>query len=370
MAGLIPAAPVAQADPANQAPPGTPGTEQAPTQAPPPGASPDDTGDAGQGGLIPGEQAPDPSGDETAGPTGQALNSAAPGDVPRMAGTVQDAKDAAVDADPNAEVEASPEEQAEYDQLLSRFLLFISDTKQPQGGGKSASDTMLEQLNNPKIPLATAIGTVTAHIVYTIVSAASHQKVTYSPDVLLHAAEECVSAVYLLGLAGGIIKGMPPFKGMPDDGDYDFEDSEIQVIGEAQMQAVKEYGSILVKTGDLSAADRTANQDFWKKQIAREVSTGNVSDDVLSRLQAKGAFDKVHAHMGQGGMPDPSSGQPPAQPDPSAQAPAPAAPDASAGSDPNAAAPPDDGSGGGAPPPDLVPPDADAQPAQPTQGGM
>lgn len=360
MAGLIPQEKV---PPSTQLlPPGAPGTEAAqvdpavaggdpnaqgtdPSQQASPG---DDADDQGQGGLIPGQVAADPSADQTAGdPTAQVLDSGgASPDQAGMKGTVKDAQDAAVDDDPNAEVQATPEEQAQYDQLVARFVMFISDSRVHTPGQKSTSDTVLEQLNNPKLPIAVNLGQAVAHIIFMIVQSARVHKVTYSPEVLFHAADECTSSIYLLANAAGIIKGMPPFKGLDaidEDGDYDFEPIEIKVIGEAKMQACRIFGNLLVRAGMIGKDVSAENQDFWKKQISREVSQGNVSDEVLAKLNKSGAFDKVHDHMGN----DPSIMGAKDQPDPNQPptdqgAPPPPA-DASTGD-----APPAPASGGGA----------------------
>lgn len=374
MAGLIPDAKVEQSD--QLLPPGAPGTEAAQVDPavgggamPDPsqqgaGAAPTGPGDAadpqGQGGLIPGQTEPDPTADDTAqDPTAQVLDSGgAPADQAGMKGTVKDAQDAAVDDDPNAEVEATPEEQAQYDQLVSRFVTFISDGRVHTPGQKSTSDTVLEQLNNPKKPLAINLGEATAHIIFMIVQSAHAHKVDYSPEVLFHAADECVTSIYLLANAAGIIKGMPPFKGLDaidEDGDYDFEAVEIKVIGESKMQACRVFGNLLVRAGMIGKDVSSENQEFWKKQIAREVSQGNVSDEVLAKLNKSGAFDKVHEHMGNdssvmdtGQKPDPN------QPPDDAGAPPPPGPaDASTGD-----------AGGG-----LIPPDAQGAPDPSSAGG-
>lgn len=371
MAGLIPAKKVE--DSQQLLPPGAPGTEAAqvdpavgggagadPTASQDAGAAPSSPGDAadpqGQGGLIPGQTQPDPSADDTANdPNAQLLDSGgASPDQAGMKGTVKDAQDAAVEDDPQAEVDATPEEQAQYDQLVSRFVTFISDSRD-HGTGKSTSDTVLEQINNPKRPIAINIGEAVAHIIFMIVQSARSHKVDYSPEVLFHAADECTSSLYLLANAAGIIKGMPPFKGLDaidEDGDYDFEPIEIKVIGESKMQACRVFGNMLLKAGMIDDGTRAENMDFWKKQITREVQQGNVSDEVLAKLNKSGAFDKVHEHMGN----DPSvMGD--KQPDPNQ-------PPTDTGPQPS-----DPSSGGAEPPsPGLIPPGGGAAP-DPAQAG-
>lgn len=381
MAGLIPQEKVAAST--QLLPPGAPGTEAAqvdpavaggdPNAGADAGAAPSSPGDPadpqGQGGLIPGQTAPDPAADDTANnPAGQVLDSGgASPDQAGMKGTVKDAQDAAVDDDPNAEVEATPEEQAQYDQLVSRFVTFISDSSVHTPGQKSTSDTVLEQLNNPKLPLAVNLGQAVAHIIFMIVQSAKTHKVDYSPEVLFHAADECTSSIYLLANAAGIVKGMPPFKGIDaidEEGDYDFEPIEIKVIGEAKMQACRIFGNLLVRAGYIGKDVSAENQDFWKKQITREVQQGNVSDEVLAKLNKSGTFDKVHEHMGS----DPSTMGDAPPPDPNAPpvdtgAPPPPGPaDASTGDASGADTPPPDTGGG------LIPPGG-AGASDPAQAG-
>jgi hypothetical protein len=384
MAGLIPQEKV---EPSQQLlPPGAPGTEAAqvdPAVAggdPNAGADPsggagagaagapgDDSDDQGSGGLIPGQTAADPTADDTASdPTQQVADSGgANPDQAGMKGTVKDAQDAAVDDDPNAEVDATPEEQAQYDQLVARFVTFISDSSIHTPGQKSTSDTVLQEINNPKLPLAINLGQAVAHIIFMIVQSAKVHKVDYSPEVLFHAADECCSSIYLLANAAGIVKGMPPFKGLDaidEDGDYDFEPIEIKVIGETKMQACRIFGNMLVKAGYIGKDVSAENQDFWKKQISREVAQGNVSDEVLAKLNKTGTFDKVHEHMGS----DPSTMGEPQQPDPNQPPPdtAPTPPPADASTGDSGSAPPAGGDAGGG----LIPPGAAGAP-DPAQAG-
>jgi hypothetical protein len=240
---------------------------------------------------------PNPAASTPASPQGQALNGATQGGA-RAKGTQQDANDAATAADPNAPVPATPAEQAQYHQLVTRFLLFISDKRKATPKHPSPWQSVLAMLNNPHVPLAVAIGSATAHIVFTMVHAAQAQKITYDPEVLFHATDELVTAMYLLGNSQGLFNGMPPFQGLQKDGNYNFSDAELRVLGESKMQAVRAFGTLEVKAGMITPDVSQANQAFWKQQIQREVESGNVSDGVLQSLSKQGVFDKIHQALG------------------------------------------------------------------------
>jgi hypothetical protein len=266
-------------------------------QSPPPsdGSSPDDSSadPTQQGSANP----PDPATMIPADAQGQSADGADDGG-PRATGTQQQADRDAVDSDPFTPVEASPEEQAQYHELVTRFLLFISDQRAPNEKIPSPMDSVLSHLNDPKVPLATAIGRTVAGIVFTIVHAAKVQGVTYEPEVLFYASDELCAAVYLLGNARGYLKGVPPFKGMPEDGNYDFDDREVSIIQESKMQAVRAWGNLALGAGLITDDIKQENMAFWKSQIQREVDSNSVSDEVMSIMQKKGVFDKIHEQLG------------------------------------------------------------------------
>lgn len=260
-----------------------------------------------------------PANTAPADPAAQAVNGADQGG-PRAVGTQQDAQDAKQQQDPTQELAVTPTEQAEMNQFISRFTMVISDTSKGKqaGQGPSLHDTILQDLNNPKLPLDQAIGSTTANVAFIIVQQAQHQKIQYSPDVLFHACFECVCLIYLMGNAAGIFKGVPPFTGLGDEGQYHFNDFELKLLTSAQMQAVRFFGTKELSAGMISNETRQANMAFWQTQVRREMATGQVNEDVLQRLHNSGLFNK------QGSADPADQGPQPATPS-QPQAPAPAA---------------------------------------------
>lgn len=278
-------------------------------------------------GAAPAPDAPDPTATAPAGPAGQAVDGADAGG-PRAVGTVEQAQ--ADQNDPTQPSLPTADEQAQYDQFVSRFTLILSDTgkgRPAHATGPSVHDAILQSLNNPKVPLPVAIGTTTAQIAMMIVTQAQASKVTYSPDVLFNACIECCALVYVTGLASHIFKGCPPYKGLDSDGQYDFNDFEIHLLCAAQMQAVRVFGTMELKAGMISPEMRQQNLEFWKQQVHREMASGMVNQDVLEKLHQSGVLNpKPQGSDPMGDGPQPI--QPPAAPP--AAAPAPTTPPAGA----------------------------------------
>lgn len=249
---------------------------------------------------------------------------------PRAVGTVGQAQQAAQDSGPDAgdptdPTVATPTEQAQYTQLVTRFILAIHDMR-PAPTGKSPTDTVIEQLNNPSVPLAKAIGDTTAQVMFILQQNAKHQKFSYDPDVMFHAADECIPAVYLLGNAAGLFKGVPPFRGLKQGDDYDFTVGEAKIIARAKLYAVQKFGQLMQAHGELGPKDRQQQMDFWHQQIVREAKNNEIDPEVLQNLKKiPGVADAVNnpqAPQVDAGSQAPAPVAPPAPPDQGA-APAP-----------------------------------------------
>jgi hypothetical protein len=239
---------------------------------------------------------------------------------PRAVGSVQNRQQAqsqANDDDPTAKVPATPAEQAQYTQLVNRYVLMISDMR-PSPSGQSPLELALRMMNNPKLPLPAAIGYATAQLIFILHHGAKVQKFSYDPDVMFHAADECVASTYLLGLARGLFKGMPPFKGLGEgDNGYPFETAEINVIGHAKLYAVQRFGAMMQAAGEITVDERQQAVDFWNQQIQREIKSGAVDESVIEQMQ-KGPDTLLQSAQSkglneQGQQPPPSQGIAPAQ---------------------------------------------------------
>jgi hypothetical protein len=256
----------------------------------------------------------------------------------RPVGTQQDQQDQQLQQDPNAKIPASQTEQAQYMQLVSRFILMTHDMRKPQGGnGMSPVETTLAQLNNPKVPISRAIGMTVANVIFYLERMAKAHGVDYGPDVLFHGADECVVAMYLMGSAAKIFKGTPPFKGLPPDGQpYAFDPGEQNLIARAKMVAVQEFGKLMQHAGLITNQDRSNATDFWKQQITHENATGKVDPSVLQALSKSGALTRAQ---------DPGSDNSASQTSPSNPA------DSATPPGPPSAPPPPPPAGGGIAPP-------------------
>lgn len=230
-------------------------------------------------------------------------------DQQRPKGTVQDQREATLSRDPNARLPATPNMQAQYTQLVTRFLLFVHDLRQkPVAPGQSKQDhhrspaeLFINQMNNPKLPVADAVGRATANALFILHNSAKQQKVSYNPNVMFRAADECVIAMYLLGNARGIFNGVPAFKGKQAGVPYKLDPSEKLIILRAKMAAVQWFGSLMQKSGQISPKERQAALQHWQQQIKQEVAQGKVTDSQVQNILQKSHFAD---HLQNQGGPD------------------------------------------------------------------
>lgn len=244
---------------------------------------------------------PDPASMLPADAQGQQVDGADDGG-PRAKGTQADVDSAAVDDDPTAPVNATAEEQKQYENLVSRFVLFISDPRKATPAHASPTESVIAMMNKPNVPAAVALGRAAANIMFTMMHTAKMQKKPYDAEVGFYAADEAVPALYLLGAAHGIWKGLPAFKGLEPDGTYGFEDDEIKILGEAKMQGTRFIGNLMVHAGWITPDVARSNAALWKQRIEQEIAHGNVSDEVMNDLAKKGTFDKIHDQLGTTGF--------------------------------------------------------------------
>lgn len=216
-------------------------------------------------------------------------------DAQRPKGTLSDQRKAILAKDPKAKLPATPSMQAQYIQLVTRFLLFIHDIRHTKDV-KSPCENFIRQMNNPKLSVAQAVGQATANAIFILHNGAKHQKVSYNPNVMFRAADECVIAMYLMGSARGIFQGVPKFRGKKAGVKYKFDDSEKMLILKAKMYAVQWFGHLMVKSGQISPQDQKQAQDHWQKMIKQEISSGQVTDAHVNALMQN---PKVKEQMSQ-----------------------------------------------------------------------
>lgn len=233
--------------------------------------------------------------------------------------------------DPTEAEQVTEEEQAQYDDFVSRAIAMISDTRTAppdengQGAGQSPSDAVLAVMNNASFTVPQALAEGAAHTAMILHNAAKRAGQPYSPDVMFHAADEIIAGLYLLGSAAGVFQGTPdhswamkqpseasetsegpqptdaptasmmapadlaaqPGAAQPEEGgiaDGDFTHDEYMMMGEARMLATEKFGGLLQQTGQLTEKEQAEAQDFWKSQIEKEVEMGNVDDSMFDNM--------------------------------------------------------------------------------------
>lgn len=255
-----------------------------------------------QGGMQPQPQGQD-AGASGPDPVGNAQQQAdmipadqQQGGPPRPVGTAEDAQNQLIDQDPTAPVEATPDEQGQYEQLVTRFMLMISDPRKSHDKGVSPADSVLKDMNRPNMPLAKAIGRTGANVISILTNAAKHMGVKYDPDVIFHATDECLTLLYIMGKAAGIFHGVPQFD---PQNPGELTKKEMEMLGDAKMFAAEQYGNHLLATGQLSKSESADFSNFWKKQVGREVAQGTVPDNVLQQLQHNDTMQRMQDQIGQ-----------------------------------------------------------------------
>ncbi len=304
------------------------------------------TAGAPQQGLAPPTASPAAGGDFLpAEEEAVAEEEAGAGEEQRPVGTVEDDIVHQNMVDPSEAELPTVEEQKQYDDFVNRAILLISDNRQPEGGGMSPADATLKLMNNNKITVPEAVGKAAASTTWLLHNAAKRAGQEYTADVLYHGNDELVAALYLLGNAAGIFKGVPPYKGKlpgavenadpaaiagegadadspeadateefmpaesaapaPADGEgpdpndpdlkdaYDFSPEEMKILEAAKLEAAKAFGDMLLESGQVTQEQRDEATKFWQQQIEKEVDAGEVGDDILDGVD----LDAARARM-------------------------------------------------------------------------
>ena len=162
--------------------------------------------------------------------------------------------------DPNAEIEASPEEQADYELVVARAYKFI------YGAGKDQTLKMLSAGESP----AAGIGRATAMILRAIKTSAEQSGKKIEGDILFHAGAELVEDLSEFGKTAKV---------------FEFRDEaeDEQQTQEALFYAMKYYGEEAMANGevDQEAAQQAVQQGIQQEQQA---ASANVGDAVRQEL--------------------------------------------------------------------------------------
>lgn len=191
-----------------------------------------------------------------AGPeTGEPMEQAAP---PEAGGEEM----AAMDEDGEA---ASPEEQAQYDQITVKALSFINSEE-----GLTA---VLQKMSAPGQEPFEALAQTAVMIVETIEKQAQAAKVDLSPDAVFHAAADAIIPELLeIGQAGGVLPEMS-------------EQDEQDLMGMALYEGLRIKGEETLAGPDGGAVSQQAG-DFLAQQVAAEADRGELDPDFARHAQA------------------------------------------------------------------------------------
>lgn len=168
--------------------------------------------------------------------------------------------------------QVTPEEQKQYDDFVSRCLLFLNDPRLPMANGKpvpnrqAPRDAIISLMNADKNDAADAVGRATALVCRLIYSNAKQKGVDYSPDVIYHGADEVMSQLYQIATAARIIKNPPP----------DGSPQEQSLLGKAKLDATKYFGQWMIDTGQDDDQTKQQAQQYYLGQIQREGQSGEL----------------------------------------------------------------------------------------------
>lgn len=172
------------------------------------------------------------------------------------------------------DTQVSPQEQKEYDDFVTRALLFMNDPRQPVGkGGKPQSnvkaprDVIIDHLNAVGGDAAEkAVGRTAAQVITLLTNNAKHQGYPYSPDVIFHGADEIITALYKIGTASGVIKQAPPEGSQEED----------HLLGAAKLYAAQFFGQNMIDTGQCTPELQNQSKQYMLEQIQREGESGGL----------------------------------------------------------------------------------------------
>lgn len=166
------------------------------------------------------------------------------------------------------EEQPPPEEQAQYDQFVTRALQFIN--------GPKTLDVVLKSMNEGSRPVYENVGRQAARIAHNIVQTAERAGTKISPDVIFHGGQEIVAELLEVGEEAGIFD-------VPEDK----EQNELEM---AFMSAVEHYGRMLKERGEAPIEEAKAAMDGQLDYEARTMQQD-------PRAQSATVRDAVHKAM-------------------------------------------------------------------------
>lgn len=169
-------------------------------------------------------------------------------------------------------VEASPQEEADLDQVVSKAMTMIH--------GRKSRDEVVKALHNPREPVAAVVGRIAANILMSISdqkSAATKEPV--DREVLREAASYVVPELLQVGVAAGVFPFDAPDEASEEVGAGTTEfDQQVRL---SMLEAVKVYGEAqLQKPG--AEAESSAAGDEWARGIQQEVADGHADPQYMA----------------------------------------------------------------------------------------
>lgn len=223
-------------------------------QSPPPGAAaqgPATAPDAGQAGPPPQAPAGPQSTAAAVGPLIAPTDMASLRPTGRMPGQPE-----------FNEEEVTPDEQANYDQFVTKALDFM---------GKNTTK-MVASMNNNQKPIHENVGELAVKIGQGVYDMAKSSKVDISMEILQAAGAEIIEHLMELGDSSGI---------------FEFEEDSTQyeeVQSMALLHAQKVVGERLINSPQYDGAMQEQAQNFYAQQVAGEVQRGEAPENFHENL--------------------------------------------------------------------------------------
>lgn len=176
----------------------------------------------------------------------------------------------------SAEMPATDAEQSELEQVVAKALMVVH--------GRKSRDRVLQQIHDPELTVAQAVGRTAVSILSTI--AGQKEAVTREPlseSVLHEALGYVVPELLKVGVAAGIFPFDDPDDEEPGGGNTPF-DKQARL---ATLEAVKSYGERELSGPNAERRSGEA-QDDWARGVAQEVQSGQADPEYMQ--MARGAL--------------------------------------------------------------------------------
>lgn len=184
------------------------------------------------------------------------------------------------------EEEATPEEQAQYEDLFQRAMALINDTRQQGEADKSPADALIDVMSQKGMEAHVLIGTAAGMVLQILMDIAKRNGVEYSGPVLQEVAMDCCEELADIAKLSGAIENMPE------------QDSEewAKLMELSALEMAKYVGEWMLQTGQ---ADRQGHLQEIEQQMQREADAGELDDWGMEELDPQ-IRDRVAGAMQDG----------------------------------------------------------------------